>query len=59
MQEEATNADVQDPETPDEVDPDAMTDTLRGLIAELNEDEKAALIAFVSIGRAITSDAIE
>ncbi|MGK7869476.1 DUF3775 domain-containing protein [Falsiroseomonas sp. E2-1-a20] len=51
LQEEATNEDVQDPETPDEVDPDGMTDTLKGLIAELNEDEQAALIALAWIGR--------
>ncbi|MGG5889033.1 DUF3775 domain-containing protein [Falsiroseomonas sp. HC035] len=51
LQEEAANEDVQDPETPDEVDPDAMTDTLKGLIAELNEDEQAALIALTWIGR--------
>jgi hypothetical protein len=51
LQEEATNEEVQDPETPDEVDPDAMTDTLKGLIAELNEDEQAALIALAWIGR--------
>jgi hypothetical protein len=51
LQEEATNEEVQDPETPDEVDPDAMTDTVKGLIAELNEDEQAALIALAWIGR--------
>jgi hypothetical protein len=51
LQEEATNEEVQDPETPDEVDPDAMTDTLKGLIADLNEDEQAALIALTWIGR--------
>jgi hypothetical protein len=51
LQEEAMNEDVQDPETADEVDPDAMTDTLKALIAELNEDEQAALIALTWIGR--------
>jgi hypothetical protein len=51
LQEEATNEEVQDPETPDEVDPDAMVDSLKGLITELNEDEQAALIALAWIGR--------
>ncbi|WP_458097059.1 DUF3775 domain-containing protein [Roseomonas sp. WA12] len=51
LQEEATNEDVQDPEVADEIDPDAMADTLKGLINELNEDEQAALIALTWIGR--------
>ncbi|MBP0446052.1 DUF3775 domain-containing protein [Roseomonas sp. SSH11] len=51
LEEEATNEDVQDPEVPDEIDPDAMADTLKGLINELNEDEQAALIALTWIGR--------
>jgi hypothetical protein len=51
LQEEATNEEVQDPEVPDEIDPDGMADTLKGLINELNEDEQAALIALTWIGR--------
>ena len=51
LQEEATNEEVQDPEVADEVDPDGMADTLKGLINELNEDEQAALIALTWIGR--------
>ncbi len=51
LEEEATNEEVQDPEVPDEVDPDGLADTLKGLIDELNEDEQAALIALTWIGR--------
>jgi hypothetical protein len=51
LQEEANNEEVQDPEVPDEIDPDAMADTLKGLINELNEDEQAALIGLTWIGR--------
>jgi hypothetical protein len=51
LEEEATNEDVQDEENPDDNDPDAIVDTLKGLINELNEDEQAALIALTWIGR--------
>ncbi|WP_424137551.1 DUF3775 domain-containing protein [Roseomonas chloroacetimidivorans] len=51
LEEEATNEEVQDPEVGDEVDPDGLADTLKGLIDELNEDEQAALIALTWIGR--------
>jgi len=51
LEEEATNEEVQDPEVRDEVDPDGLADTLKGLIDELNEDEQAALIALTWIGR--------
>ncbi|SHJ61526.1 Protein of unknown function [Roseomonas rosea] len=51
LEEEATNEDVQDEENPDDSDPDAIVDTLKGLINELNEDEQAALIALTWIGR--------
>lgn len=51
LAEEADNEDVQDEESPDDSDPDAMMDTLKGLIDELNEDEQAALIALTWIGR--------
>jgi hypothetical protein len=51
LEEEATNEEVQDPEVPDDNDPDALADTLKGLIDELNEDEQAALIALTWIGR--------
>lgn len=51
LEEEETNEDVQDEELPDDSDPDAMADTLKGLIDELNEDEQASLIALTWIGR--------
>ncbi len=51
LQEEATNEEVQDPEVGDDVDPDGLAGTLKGLIDELNEDEQAALIALTWIGR--------
>jgi len=51
LEEEANNEDVQDEELPDDNDPDALADTLKGLIDELNEDEQAALIALTWIGR--------
>ncbi|MDB5368851.1 MAG: hypothetical protein JWP20_409 [Roseomonas sp.] len=51
LEEEATNEEVQDEEVPGDNDPDAMADTLKGLIDELNEDEQAALIALTWIGR--------
>lgn len=51
LEEEATNEDVQDEENPDDNDPDAIVDTLKGLINELNEDEQAALITLTWIGR--------
>ena len=51
LEEESTNEDVQDEENLDDSDPDAMADTLKGLIDELNEDEQASLIALTWIGR--------
>ena len=51
LQEESTNEDLQDPEVGDDVDPDGLEGTLKGLIDELNEDEQAALIALTWIGR--------
>ena len=51
LEEEATNEDAQDEENADDSDPDAMVDTLKGLINELNEDEQASLIALTWIGR--------
>ena len=51
LEEEAGNEDVQDEENLDDSDPDAMADTLKGLIDELNEDEQASLIALAWIGR--------
>jgi hypothetical protein len=49
--EEAANEDVQDAENPDDNDPDALVETLKALIAELNEDEQASLIALAWVGR--------
>ncbi|MBI0535194.1 DUF3775 domain-containing protein [Roseomonas sp. KE2513] len=51
LEEEGNNEDVQDEENEDDNDPDALADTLKGLIDELNEDEQASLIALTWIGR--------
>ncbi|TPG59624.1 DUF3775 domain-containing protein [Roseomonas nepalensis] len=51
LEEEQDNEDVQDEENLDDNDPDAIADTLKGLIDELNEDEQASLIALTWIGR--------
>ena len=51
LEKEATNEDGQDEENPDDNDPDAIVDTLKGLINELNEDEQAALMALAWVGR--------
>jgi hypothetical protein len=51
LEEEATNEEVQDPEVQDEVDPDGLAGSVKGLIDDLNEDEQAALIALTWIGR--------
>ncbi|MBU8539163.1 DUF3775 domain-containing protein [Falsiroseomonas tokyonensis] len=51
MQEETANEEMQDPETPDDLDPDALSAQLEARIAALNEDEQAALIALAWIGR--------
>ena len=50
LDEEAANEDMQDKETPED-DPGEMSDGLRGLIDDLNEDEQATLIALTWIGR--------
>ena len=50
LDEEATNEDMQDKETPED-DPGEMGETLRGMIDDLNESEQAALIALTWIGR--------
>jgi hypothetical protein len=51
LEEEELNEETQDPENADDSDPEALEDTLRGLIDELNEDEQAALVALTWIGR--------
>jgi hypothetical protein len=51
LQEESANEETQDPESEDDVDPDGLEGSLKGLIDELNEDEQAALIALTWIGR--------
>jgi hypothetical protein len=51
LEEEAANEEVQDPEVQDEVDPDGLAGTVKGLIDDLNEGEQAALIALTWIGR--------
>lgn len=51
LQEEMVNEPAQDPEAPEDVDPSAMVDQLKALIADLNEDEQAALIALAWTGR--------
>lgn len=51
VQEEAANEPVQDAENPDDVSPREMGRALRGMIANLNEDEQAALVALVWTGR--------
>ncbi len=51
LQEEEANEDGQDPETPEFSDPAALNGSLKGLIDDLNDDEQAALIALVWLGR--------
>jgi hypothetical protein len=51
LEEDEVNEDGQDPETPEDSDPEALEDTLRGLIEDLNEDEQAALVALTWVGR--------
>jgi hypothetical protein len=51
LEEDEVNEDGQDPETPEDSDPEALADTLRGLIEDLNEDEQAALVALTWVGR--------
>ncbi len=52
MEEEDINEDVQDPESPDDDDAAGVgSELLRGLIEDLNEDDQAALVALVWIGR--------
>jgi hypothetical protein len=51
LEEDEVNEDGQDPETPEDSDPQALEETLRGLIEDLNEDEQAALVALTWIGR--------
>lgn len=48
--EEATNEEMQDKETPED-DSSEMGNTLRGLIDDLNEEEQATLIALTWVGR--------
>lgn len=52
LRHEALDEELQDKETPEErVPASAMMDEVAGLIADLNSDEQAALIALVWIGR--------
>lgn len=51
VREEAVNEPVQDPENPEDVSPREMGRAVAGMIANLNEDEQAALIALAWIGR--------
>ena len=51
MEEDKANEDLQDEESPEDSDPDAMAAELEALIDELNEDEQAALVALVWVGR--------
>ncbi len=52
LSEEAENEELQDKQTPEERGPiSRMMDGVAGLIADLNSDEQAALIALVWIGR--------
>jgi anthranilate phosphoribosyltransferase len=50
LDEEATNEEMQDKETPED-DPSEMGEGLRGLIDDLNEEEQATLIALTWVGR--------
>lgn len=51
LQEEAVNEPIQDPENPEDASPREMGRAVAGMIANLNEDEQAALIALAWIGR--------
>ena len=51
VREEAVNEPGQDPENPEDVSPREMGRAVAGMIANLNEDEQAALIALAWIGR--------
>jgi hypothetical protein len=50
LDEEATGEDMQEKETPED-DPENISAALPGMIADLNTDEQAALIALTWVGR--------